>query len=367
MAQPSFTVAVAEELLEHAARAGVDVRPFRERVGLGPSGLSPLDARISAAKLLRLWEELPRACSDPDFGLSFAASIAKPTSNLATLLVASASTLGEGITRFLAHERAFNDLLPTALEHDRVEARIVLDPARVAMELPLSRHVTEAVLAWWWRMIGHGLAAAPVARRVELVHPLPPHGTAAHRNAFGVEPGFERPRNVLAFDAELLRRPLVSHSPRLRVVAEQATQQLLQAVSSRDDDPIAGIREQIVHALERGELPSQAAVARVLGVSARTLQRMLGTGRTTFTALVDETRCAEARRLLRETTLPMQDVARRLGYYDPAGFFRAFKRWTGMTPGDFRRQEPSPRTPSPDAPATAEASPDAPSRDRSPS
>lgn len=334
--RPTFTIAVVDELLEHAARSGADVEPLRRRLGLGHAP-PQLDARVPATLVLRLWDELPQLCAAPDFGLGFAASIAKPTANLATLLVTSAGTLGEGIARFLANEEAFNSLLPTRIEHEGAEARIVLDPAEVALDRPVSHHAVEAVLAWWWLMIGHSVSGPVVARRVELVHAGPKDPTA-HRNVFGVDPRFGRARNLLALPAEVLHRPLSTRSPRLRQVAEQAAEQLLRTTPALEDDPVASVREEIVRALERGTTPSQAATAKALGVSARTLQRALGACGATFTAVVDEARGAEARRLLLHTRLSMQDVARRLGYYDTAGFFRAFRRWTGTTPGEFRRR-----------------------------
>lgn len=335
-------MAVAEELLEYAARFGVDPQPYRRRLGLSSAGPSSVDARISAVALMRLWEDLPRACADPDFGLNFAASIASPTSNLGTLLVASSVTLNEGIARFLANEPAFNNLLPTQLEHHAEHARIVLDPARASEGPVVPHHAVEAVLAWWWLMICRVLGTPLCARRVELTH-LAPADLTGHRHVFGIEPQFGCSRNVLTFDAEVLRRPLATRSARLRLVAEQTTRQIIESIPTKQQqqDPAQDIREQITRALEQGEAPSQADIARAMSVSVRTLQRMLSSSQTSFSTLMDEERYREARRLLRRTPLPMQDIARRLGYYDPAGFFRAFKRWTGMTPGDFRRRGPS--------------------------
>jgi AraC-like DNA-binding protein len=87
------------------------------------------------------------------------------------------------------------------------------------------------------------------------------------------------------------------------------------------------------------ELPAaadQAAVARKLGLSARTLQRRLAEAGTSFQDVLDEVRAGAARRLLRDPALAVSEVAFSLGYAELSSFYRAFRRWTGQTPIDWR-------------------------------
>ncbi len=81
-------------------------------------------------------------------------------------------------------------------------------------------------------------------------------------------------------------------------------------------------------------LPEAAAS---LAVSPRTLKRRLADHETTFSALSEEVRRAESLRLLRSTPASLDQIATRLGYADASGFVRAFRRWTGRTPGVYRR------------------------------
>lgn len=90
--------------------------------------------------------------------------------------------------------------------------------------------------------------------------------------------------------------------------------------------------------LARGDgHPDIHRVADRLGTSVRTLQRRLRSDGVTYADVVQRTRCAEARELLRQDGR-IGDVARQLGYSDPAHFTRAFQRWTGVTPREFRRR-----------------------------
>jgi len=96
-----------------------------------------------------------------------------------------------------------------------------------------------------------------------------------------------------------------------------------------------------VRALLRRRLPGEARsidqAARRMGISARTLQRRLAGRGLTFRRLVDEVRLEGAVNLLIGSEIPNSEISARLGYSKPSGFCRAFARWTGRSPSDFRR------------------------------
>lgn len=73
-----------------------------------------------------------------------------------------------------------------------------------------------------------------------------------------------------------------------------------------------------------------------MGTSVRTLQRRLTTSGVTYSQIVQNVRCAAARRMLADRQPSICEIARMLGYSDPAHFTRAFLRWTGVTPRQFR-------------------------------
>lgn len=94
-------------------------------------------------------------------------------------------------------------------------------------------------------------------------------------------------------------------------------------------------------------------VAAQLFMSTRTLRRKLQQADTTFVALLDEVRLNDARRLLGMTTLGIEVIAGRIGFAEPASFTHAFRRWTGMTPSEWRaRQREGLTDTPPEAPAS---------------
>jgi AraC-like DNA-binding protein len=88
---------------------------------------------------------------------------------------------------------------------------------------------------------------------------------------------------------------------------------------------------------KRGARLSVRSAAALLGVSSRTLTRRLGGEGTSFQSLLDESRKARAVHLLNDPALTVAEVAYTLGYEDAANFGRAFRRWFGRSPGQFRR------------------------------
>src|SRR6056297_906383 len=89
----------------------------------------------------------------------------------------------------------------------------------------------------------------------------------------------------------------------------------------------------------QGRNPGLAGVARQLGVSERSLSRYLAGEQTSYRQLLDRTRYRLARELLSHSAVPVADIATRLGYADPANFNRAFRRWSGRSPGSFRNTD----------------------------
>ena len=97
------------------------------------------------------------------------------------------------------------------------------------------------------------------------------------------------------------------------------------------------LRRAIGEALRTG-VPSLAELASALGTSERTLRRRLGEHGWSYRALLDATRMDLARCYVRDRGLPLAEVAFLLGFSEPSAFHRAFKRWAGMTPREFREQ-----------------------------
>ncbi|QIS14090.1 AraC family transcriptional regulator [Nocardia arthritidis] len=215
------------------------------------------------------------------------------------------------------------------------QSKLVFDGAEVPLDVRpfLAERITSGI-----QTIGRELFAAGVpAERVTYRHSAPAE-VVRYREIFGVEPDFDADEDAIAFASAYLDFPLPQADEWTRTTCEQLCHDMLERRRARQGTAGA-VRD--VLARNPAALPDQAAVAAELFISPRTLARRLSEEGTSFRALVDEVRQLLAEELLAHTDMTSEQVALRLGYADGASFIRAFRRWNGCPPQEFRQHRPS--------------------------
>jgi AraC-like DNA-binding protein len=151
---------------------------------------------------------------------------------------------------------------------------------------------------------------------------------------FGCPVKFGARNNMLLFRTEDLALPFLTHNPDLlEMVAPQLEAELSQQLAHKS------LHEQVKGILKKflaGQRPRLEDVAAELRISPRTLQRRLLAERITFQNLVEDARRELAQHYLMQSSLELNETAYLLGYEDPNSFFRAFHRWEGTSPGEWR-------------------------------
>ncbi|MCD2172345.1 AraC family transcriptional regulator [Rhizobium sp. C4] len=168
--------------------------------------------------------------------------------------------------------------------------------------------------------------------RVDLAYPPPPHA-ADYRRIFGCEIRFGQLENAFVCERSFYRMPLPTADP-------FSHRQLLEFLAySRQRSRVA---VEIIEAVERvlrhklSERNHITDVARELGMSERSLRRRLAESSVSFQELLDGIRKARALELLANPAMTVEQIAHAVGFTDPHNFRRAFRRWTGATPGAMR-------------------------------
>jgi AraC-like DNA-binding protein len=137
----------------------------------------------------------------------------------------------------------------------------------------------------------------------------------------------------LYFDLNTLRDPLAGASRELAQHNDQIVMQYLEKLNR--DDIVNRVRAQIVTGLSGGNF-SRAAIAASVNMSASTLQVKLARAGQSFQQMLDETRHELALGYIEQSRLLITEIAFMLGFSDLSNFIRAFKRWTGKSPTEFR-------------------------------
>ncbi len=159
-----------------------------------------------------------------------------------------------------------------------------------------------------------------------------PEDVGPYRRFFRAPMSFDAEQYAVVFSAEWLDRRLSSDDPMLR----RLLQQQIDALEARHGDDFPG---QVRSVLRTGLLAghgSAGQVAALFSIHSRTLHRRLNAFGTNFHQLADECRFEIARQMLEDSTLNVSRIASALDYTDPSAFIRAFRRWTGTTPAQWR-------------------------------
>jgi AraC-like DNA-binding protein len=163
----------------------------------------------------------------------------------------------------------------------------------------------------------------------------PPADLRGHQQAFGPHLHFEAERDEARLPPSLWERPTKTPDPVLRELLEAHAQALVQRLS-QEKDSLSDLQAAALQAMRAGR-PELGWVARQMATSTRTLQRRLAEGGTSWRELLEGLRQQAAREYLQDPALSVDDVAVLLGYSEASTFHRAFRRWTGQSPGAWRQ------------------------------
>lgn len=154
---------------------------------------------------------------------------------------------------------------------------------------------------------------------------------APYRHSFGVDIQFDAPCPLIRLDRAAMLRPALQADPAIFSLAEASCRQQL-AARAQPQPLVEQVRALLLQ--DCLAFPSQAHMAQRLGMSPRSLRRQLQQQGSGYHLLLDEARQTLAQAYLRQGW-PAERVADALGYSEVNNFMRAFKRWTGQTPGQF--------------------------------
>lgn len=238
----------------------------------------------------------------------------------------TAHTVGDGLRSISQYLSVYSPAIAVAvLAGDdpvlaRVEFRIVLD------DLPDHRQTTELALGVSLRILQLLAGGRFQCRAVHLPHaPITPKPD--YVAYFGCEARFDEPFAGFTLAAAELLRPLASDAS-----VHATVRAYLDSIAARGAlDVVESAQDLIRHLLPTGTLTINL-VANQLGMHARTLQRRLAKESTTYEALVDGSRRELATRLLRDTDMPMSQLAGVLGYSEQSVLVWASHRWFGAPP-----------------------------------
>jgi AraC-like DNA-binding protein len=309
---------------------------FFRATDLTPQMIADPEARVSPAQFCVAWAEATRLSGDATLALTIAETIPPGAFGIVEYVCRSAPTLRDGLAQWVRYLGILDDAVVVALVEvpEGVALQVVVEseaPAPASHELCFALVVLNAR-----RMTAAKLRPA----RVRFTHSVPSRDLARYRAFFDGPVTFGAERTELVFSRADAEAALATADPNLLAILLPAADER-RGRAAIDPPLVDQVRRALASALrdDDAQLPG---VARRLGLTARSLQRRLQDEGASFQALRDETRRALADRYLGEG-LSLAEISFLLGFSEPSAFFRAFKRWTGLTPIE-RRVSLSPRS-----------------------
>ncbi len=325
------TLAYVNSLVDYLRSQGHDPATILAPAGFNPEGRDQNRERIPVL----LWVELLRvsaeATGDDCLGLHVGESIKPGHWGVLGYVTMNCDTLGDAVERLFRYEKLVGDVSRSTLD---VHGDLVELHVRSPIRPHPPRQLAELVLAAWvsyGRWIG-GLQAQP--SRIRFQHPAPAD-TGEHQRLFGCPVDFGEDSTSVTFPVTYLDLELVQADPDMRAMLDDKARQQLELIEE-EDEFLSGVRAALQQVIPGGH-PTLATLAGHLDMSPRTLQRRLEQHDQTFQKLLDETRCQLALHYFRTGGDSLIDVTFLLGYSEQSAFQRAFRRWTGKTPGRYRK------------------------------
>ena len=316
-------------VLAAAERQGVARGALLAQAGIAPEELTA--ERWPIDHITRLWRAAVHCTQDAGFGLKAGAGVGPASFNVVSYLLQSAPTLRAALALVQKYQRLISDGGRFQTITGPEACWVVYHPRQGA--LAFSPHQIEAVLAAVVVFARWVTGSALRPQRVQLsqarIGPL-----AGYREVFQCPVDFEQAFSGVLLANAQLDAPLPQANAQLAQAHHQQAAARLAALS-RQDGLEQTLRVWIASQLQ-GQAPARAQAARALGLSERTLARRMRAEGLSYSALLDGVRRDAALQAVAQTTRALSDIALALGYAEPSVFTRAFRRWTGATPGQWR-------------------------------
>lgn len=328
MNKGTISISFVEEALFEARQRGFDVAALMREAGLNPAWLATAQARVLPEQYGALWHVLAAALDDEFFGMD-----AHPMRYGSFALMCHAALGSHNLGHAL--ERALRFL---SLVLDDVRATLLVDAQIAKIQLHDRRAQPRLFAHGTLFVILYGLACWLSGRRLPLLAvnftQAVPDNLAEYHLVFGRDIDFAQPTSLLALDAKVLSLPIIRDAPALTEFLRKAPANFL--VKYRNEEGYVARIRKILITTPFDQWPIFGEIAGQLRTTESTLRRRLEREGVSFQAVKDDLRRDLAISLLGSTTVPVEEIALKMGFKENSAFYRAFKKWTGLSPGSYR-------------------------------
>ncbi|WP_297004764.1 AraC family transcriptional regulator [Thalassolituus sp. UBA6592] len=317
--------------LRGLARMGFSQALLLQQAGLPADCLDNPRATLSAADYARLMDTFWRITNNEMMGL-LPRSVRYGSFAMMCKAIIGCTHLEHALHRASNFYRLFDGAPQLHIHHDGQTTRLEID-----MDTSLDRDhfLSESLLVIWHRfsswLVGQGLPLLSVG----CAYPAPPHAQY-YQDLFATPVRFNDSATCLLIPRQSMSLPVSQTPASLRNFLQHSPADLLARPNPHEST--TGKVRQLLRRSPMTALPDLTTCAQQLSISGATLRRRLQDEQTSFQTLKDECRFQEASLQLARQETSIREIAEYLGYTETSTFHRAFRKWMGVTPGEYRQQ-----------------------------
>ncbi|MFW1859534.1 AraC family transcriptional regulator [Acinetobacter defluvii] len=324
----TISIALVQEALATAQNKNLDLERLMQKAGISPELIQSEKSRISVSAFARLWTEIANQMNDEFFGMD-SHSMRRGSFQLLSKMLMQAETVKIALNQILQFLNAILDDFTSTLFVEENYAYIVI----------YDRQAPKAMFTYaTYLMLIHGLICWLSGQRLiinkiqlKCAAPLDDHD---YKVRFCENIQYHADENYIQFDASYLKIAIKQDQKSWYKFIRNTPENLL--VRFKNPHALSSIIRKSLMQHPPVEWLELNSLAQQLNMSEATIQRRLKTEGTSYQQLKNEIRRDTAIELLTTTTKTLQEISDELYFQDPSAFHRAFKKWTGVSPGSYR-------------------------------
>jgi AraC-like DNA-binding protein len=307
---------------------------FLEESGLDAERTLDPSKRTSLIKFNGLWKVIKDSYEEELLGLTIGLQSDPKQFGLAAYSAINSKTLQEMLVSFAYISSIINNLMRChfAIEGERAIFRMGFLWDLFKLESDAVDLTFAAIRSW----ISSSVEGVVEIKEVNLRR-LKPANPDRYPEIFGVEPQFAAKENALVFAAKDLKNGVRNYDNNLRQILSVYVEAEVKRIPV-PDDLLQTVRALVEYNLEAGTAFDIESISKKIYVSTRTLQRELSRYQTNFREIVNLAKQQISTRLLMDPSVSLDRVSELLGYSEVTAFIRSFKRWYGVSPGEYRKR-----------------------------
>lgn len=304
----------ADKLLHSA---GIDQRPKND----------PLD-RLPHDNISRLFDACVSATDDPCFGLSASRYLNIANFHAVGCALTASSSLWDMCLRLKRYAHIVSQLGHLNVEETDTEVRLI-----IAMESVACYETQDTAFSFIIRLMRSLYKNSLHPSKVELVRPQPTQGAEQFSAFFRSPVSFGNPQAVFSFNKSEMQAPLVGANPELAHYNDNLAKRYLTLLDRSDIARL--VKSKMLELMPSGDI-SKKLISHQLNMSVNNLQSKLAKQNTSYTELYDCVRKEIACDHLQQQHMSICEISYLVGFSDTSNFTRAFKRWKGVSPSEYR-------------------------------